>query len=198
MKTFYQILGNTVLANVTNMTVWFAMIFFIYLETKSVTATSIISGIYLVLTASLGIWLGSLVDHNKKKNVMILSGVISLIIYIIGFVMYVSFPAETWKNPTSVPLWIFNVLLLVGVIAGNIRSIAVPTLVTILIPEDDRAKANGLTGTAFGIAFLICSAISGLLVGAGGMYYVLILGISMMIFSILHMWFLPIPEKEIV
>lgn len=198
MKTFYQILANTVLSNVTNMTVWFALIFFIYLETLSVTATSIISGIYLVMTASLGIWFGSLVDHNKKKNVMILSGVISLIIYIVGFVMYISLPSETWKNPTSVPLWIFNVLLLVGVIAGNIRSIAVPTLVTILIPEDDRAKANGLVGTAFGIAFLICSAISGLLVGAGGMYYVLILGIGMMIFSILHIWFLPIPEKEIV
>ncbi len=198
MKTFYQILANTVLANVTNMTVWFAMIFFIYLETKSVTATSIVSGIYLVMTASLGIWFGSLVDHNKKKKVMILSGVISLIIYIIGFVLYISTPAETWKDPTSVTLWILNVLLLVGVIAGNIRSIAVPTLVTILIPEDERAKANGLTGTAFGIAFLICSAISGLLVGAGGMFYVLILGIVMMIFSILHIWFLAIPEKEIV
>ena len=60
-------------------------------------------------------------------------------------------PAETWKDPTSVTLWIFVLLLLFGVIAGNIRSIAVPTLVTILIPEDDRAKANGLTGTAFGI-----------------------------------------------
>ena len=198
MKTFYQILINSVLANITNMTVWFAMIFFIYLQTHSVTATSIVSGIYLVLTASLGIWFGSLVDHNKKKNVMILSGVISLIIYITGFVMYIALPAETWKDPTSVTLWIFNILLLVGVIAGNIRSIAVPTLVTILIPEDDRAKANGLVGTAFGIAFLICSAISGLLVGAGGMYYVLILGIAMMIFSILHMWFLQIPEKEIV
>jgi MFS transporter, DHA3 family, multidrug efflux protein len=198
VKTFYQILANTVLANVTNMTVWFAMIFFIYLETKSVTATSIVSGIYLVLTAGLGIWFGSLVDHNKKKNVMILSGLISLIIYIAGFIMYISLPAETWKDPTSVTLWTFNVLLLIGVIAGNIRSIAVPTLVTILIPEDDRAKANGLVGTAFGIAFLICSAISGLLVGAGGMYYVLILGIGMMLLSILHMWFLPIPEKEIV
>jgi DHA3 family multidrug efflux protein-like MFS transporter len=198
VKTFYQILGNTVLANITNMTVWFALIFFIYLETKSVTATSIISGIYLVFTASLGIWLGSLVDHNKKKNVLILSGVISLIIYIVGFVMYISFPAETWKNPTSIILWIFNILLLIGVIAGNIRSIAVPTLVTILIPEDDRAKANGLVGTAFGIAFLICSAISGILVGAGGMLYVLILGIAMMILSVIHIWFLPIPEKEIV
>ncbi len=198
MKTFYQILANTVLANVTNMTVWFAMIFFIYLETKSVTATSIVSGIYLVMTASLGIWFGSLVDHNKKKNVMILSGVISLIIYIIGFVIYISAPAETWKSPTSIILWIFVPLLLVGVIAGNIRSIAVPTLVTILIPEEARAKANGLTGTAFGIAFLICSAISGLLVGAGGMYYVLILGIAMMMLSILHIWFVEIPEKEIV
>lgn len=198
MKTFYQILANTVLANVTNMTVWFAMIFFIYLETKSVTATSIVSGIYLVMTASLGIWFGSLVDHNKKKTVMILSGVISLSIYIIGFIIYLIHPAETWKNPTSVTLWILNVLLLIGVIAGNIRSIAVPTLVTILIPEDNRAKANGLVGTAFGIAFLICSAISGILVGLGGMFYVLLLGIVMMILSILHMWFLHIPEKEIV
>ena len=198
MKTFYQILGNTVLANVTNMTVWFAVIFFIYLETKSVTATSIVSGIFLVFTAALGIWFGSLVDHNKKKNMMILSGVISLLIYIIGFGIYIALPAETWKNPTSVTLWVFNVLLLVGVIAGNIRSIAVPTLVTILIPEDDRAKANGLVGTALGIAFLICSAISGLLVGAGGMFYVLILGIVMMSLSIVHMWTLQIPEKEIV
>jgi MFS transporter, DHA3 family, multidrug efflux protein len=198
MKTFYQILGNTILANVTNMTIWFALIFFIYLETHSVTATSVVSGIYLVFTAGLGIWFGSLVDHNKKKNVMILSGIISLVIYIIGFGIYLSMPAETWKDPTSVVLWVFVLLLLFGVIAGNIRSIAVPTLVTILIPEDDRAKANGLTGTAFGISFLICSAISGLLVGAGGMYYVLMLGIGMMILSIVHMWFLPIPEKEIV
>ena len=101
-----------------------------------------------------------------------------MVIYIIGFVIYLSIPAETWKDPTSVVLWVLVLLLLFGVIAGNIRSIAVPTLVTILIPEDDHAKANGLTGTAFGISFLICSAISGLLVGAGGMYYVLMLGIG--------------------
>ena len=55
MKTFYQLLANAIIANVTNMTVWFALIFFIYLETRSVTATSVISGIYLLAVALSGI-----------------------------------------------------------------------------------------------------------------------------------------------
>lgn len=198
MKTFYQVLVNTLLANVTNMTVWFAMIFFIYLETRSVTATSIVSGIYLVAVALSGIWFGSLVDHNKKKNVMLLSGFVSLVIYSIGFVVYLSTPAETWKNPASLTLWIFVPLLLVGVIAGNLRGIALPTLVTILIPEDARDKANGLVGTTTGIVFLITSAISGFLVAHSGMYLVLILAMVVMTLSIAHLFAMEIPEKEIV
>lgn len=198
MKTFYQILANTLLANVTNMTVWFALIFFIYLETRSVTATSIVSGIYLVVVAISGIWFGSIVDHNKKKNVMLLSGFVSLVVYAICFVMYLATPAETWKNAASLTLWIFIPILLLGVTAGNLRSIALPTLVSILIPEDSRDKANGLVGTTTGIIFLITSAISGFLVAHSGMYLVFILALIVMTLSIAHLLFLNIPEKEIV
>lgn len=198
MKTFYQILANTLLTNVTNMTVWFALIFFIYLETKSVTATSIVSGIYLVVVAVSGIWFGSIVDHNKKKNVMLLSGFVSLFIYSIGLVVYLNVPAETWKNAASPTLWIFVPLLLLGVIAGNLRGIALPTLVTILIPEDSRDRANGLVGTTTGVIFLITSAISGFLVAHSGMYLVLIPAVIVMALSIAHLFFTEIPEKEIV
>jgi DHA3 family multidrug efflux protein-like MFS transporter len=198
MKTFHQLLANTILANVTNMTVWFALVFFVYLETRSVMATSFVSGIYLVVVALSGFWFGNLVDHNNKKRLMLLSGVVSLLIYAAALVVYLTAVPETWKNPASLTLWALVLLLLLGVIAGNIRGVALPTLITILIPEEERDKANGLAGTATGVAFLIVSAISGFLVGFAGMYLVLILAIGMMILSILHLWRLPIPEKEIV
>jgi len=180
------------------MTVWFALIFFIYLETRSVTATAIVSGIYLVAVALSGIWFGGLVDHHKKKYVMLISAFVSLTIYSIGFMIYLAAPAETWKDPSSPILWLFVTLLLTGVIAGNLRGIALPTLVTILLPEDSRARANGLVGTTTGLVFLVTSGISGFLVGHSGMYLVLILAMLVMLLSIIHLATISIPEKEIV
>lgn len=198
MKTFYQLLGNTIIANVTNMTVWFALVFFVYLETRSVIATSVVSGIYLVTVAISGFWFGSLVDHHKKKHVMLASGLVSLIIYAVAFAIYLAVEPETWKNPASFTLWVFVPLLLIGVIAGNVRGVALPTLITVLIPEGERDKANGMAGTATGIAFLIVSAVSGFLVGHSGMYLVLLLAMAMMVVTMIHLWTLPIPENEIV
>ena len=77
MSPFHLILGNNLVANVTNFTVWFAITFWVYLETKSVFATGMIAGLYLVLIAGSAIWLGSLVDHHRKKRVMLGSSVVS-------------------------------------------------------------------------------------------------------------------------
>ena len=73
MKTFYHLLANTQIASVINYTAWFAITFFVFLQTRSVFATGMISGIYLVLTTVSGFWFGSLVDRHKKKDVMLLS-----------------------------------------------------------------------------------------------------------------------------
>jgi len=198
LKTFYYLLGNNLATSVINFTVWFAIIFFVYLQTKSVLVTSILSGIYLVATALTGIWFGSLVDHHKKKTMMFISSAVSLVFYVVCFVIYQLAPIETFKDPTSVTLWVFVVLLTFGVIAGNIRGIAGPTLVTILVPEDRRDKANGLVGTASGVSFLITSVISGVLVAAGGMFYVLLLAMLVLLLSMLHLAYVSVPEKGIV
>lgn len=195
MKTFYQLLGNTLIASITNFTVWFAIIFYAYLQTQAVIATSVISGIFLVATALSGFWLGSIVDHNKKKNVMLLSSFISLVAFAVGFLIYQTAREEAFTNVASPILWIFVLILMAGVIAGNLRNIALPTLVTLLVPEKNRDRANGMVGTVTGIGFLVTSVISGILVGTAGMYLVLILAVITTLLAIVHLWFLDIPEK---
>lgn len=176
------------------MTVWFALVFFVYLQTKTVIVTSITSGIYLATVAFTGFWFGSLVDHNKNKSLMMVSSIVSLVMYVIGFSLYISSPSETFTQVSSPTLWLLIIILLAGVIAGNIRSIAIPTLVTIMVPEDKRDRANGLVGTTTGVIFLIVSIISGLLVGHSGMYVVLILAVVVTLISMVHLFFVPIEE----
>jgi MFS transporter, DHA3 family, multidrug efflux protein len=87
------------------------------------------------------------------------------------------------------------VLAMLGVIAGNIRSIALMTLVTVLIPEDRRDRANGLVGTTLGVSFLVTSVISGLLVAAGAMFYVLILAMTVLALSVVHLAFVRVEDR---
>jgi DHA3 family multidrug efflux protein-like MFS transporter len=194
MTVFYSILANNLVANVTNFTVWFAITFWVFLETQSVFATGMIAGIYLILTASSGIWFGSIVDHNPKRLVMLGSGVASFILYGVALAVHQAAPEGALQNVASVWLWAFILLVMIGVIAGNIRSIALPTLVTLMIPEDRRDKANGLVGMVTGIGFLTTSVISGFLVAWGGMLYTLIFALGLTAIAFVHMLFLKVDE----
>jgi len=149
-----------------------------------------------VSTALSGFWLGGLVDRYKKKYMMILSGVVSLISYSVAFLIYVTAAPGTFTYINSVTLWTFVPILMIGVIAGNIRNIALPTLITVLVPEKKRDRANGLAGTAGGVSFLIVSVISGFLVGHSGMYWVLILAILFTLITLAHLSSITIHEKK--
>jgi MFS transporter, DHA3 family, multidrug efflux protein len=194
-RAFVHLLVNTLLVSVINFTVWFAVTFWVFLETKSVLATGMVAGIFLVATALSGIWFGSLVDHHRKKTTMQVSALVSLAFYAVAFTLYQLTSEQTFANPASVMLWVFIVVSMFGVIAGNIRSIALMTLVTLLIPEDRRDRANGLVGTTLGVSFLVTSVISGLLVAAGGMFYVLLLGMVALTLSVVHLAFVRVEEQ---
>jgi DHA3 family multidrug efflux protein-like MFS transporter len=197
-RAFIQLLVNTLLVSVINFTVWFAVTFWVYLETKSVLATGMVAGVFLATTALSGMWFGSLVDRHRKKIMMQISAVVSLALYAIAFTLYQVTPEQIFSNPASLRLWIFVVLTMLGVITGNIRSIALQTLVTLLIGEDRRDKANGLVGTTNGVSFLVTSVISGLLVAAGGMLYVLLLGMAVLGVSVAHLALVRVGERSVV
>ena len=196
MKTFFALLANTLLVSVIDFTVWFAITFYVFLETRSVFATGMIAGLFLVATALTGIWFGGLVDHHRKKTMMQTSALVSVVLYAAALALYLLTPEERFRDPTSIVLWVFVVLLMAGVIAGNIRMIAMSTIVTVLIPDNRRDRANGLVGTASGISFLVTSVISGLLVGASGMLAVLVLALAVLPASVVHLSLVSVPERE--
>lgn len=193
-KTFYGVLANSLAASLTNTFVWFAVTFWVYLETKSVIATSVMAGVFTLTVAFSGFLLGSLVDRYNKKTVMLLSSLSSFVLYTVACVIYTVTPQETFKDASSIILWVFIVLALFGALAGNLRGIALSTLVTILIPEDIRDKANGLVGTANGVAFLVASILSGLVIGFLGVFWMLVGAIALNVLVILHLWTLAIPS----
>jgi DHA3 family multidrug efflux protein-like MFS transporter len=197
MTPFHLILVNNLVANVTNFTVWFAVTFWVFLETQSVFATGMIAGIYLVFTAAFGIWFGAIVDHNPKKLAMIGSSVVSGALYVIGLLMVVLEPEGAFTDPYGPYLWAFILIVMLGVIVGNIRSIALPTLVTILIPEGNRDKANGLVGMVSGIGFLTTSVISGFLVAYTGMLGVMVLSLAATVLVLVHLFFVQVDEGRV-
>ena len=197
-RVFAHLLANNLLVSVMNYTVWFALTFWVFLETGSVFATGLIAGIFLVATAATGIWFGSLVDHHRKHAVMQASAVASGLFYAVSLAVLLLAPEESFATAASVPLWVFIVLLMLGVISGNPRSIALPTLVTLLVPADRRDRANGLVGTVTGASMLVTSVISGLLVAYGGMTAVLVLALAVLAVAVAHLARVDIPEPRVV
>lgn len=201
MRPFDLVLGNSLVQNVTNFTVWFALVFWAFLETRSVFVTGVVGGIYMVFTAGFAIWFGSLVDHHRKKRVMLASSAASLMLYVIAYAARLALPEARMADVADWPLWVFIVLVMAGVIAGNVRMIALPTMVTALIPEPERAKANGLVGMVNGAGLVVTSAISGFLVAWGGMQTTLLVAIGLTALAFVHLWIVrfeePAPASQV-
>lgn len=197
MRRFYNVLVNTLIANVTTSYLWFALTFWVYLETKSVMATAIIGGSYMLLVAIFSLVFGTIVDRNKKKRVMLVSSLITLVTYLIAGLLFVVFPKSALIDWTSIVFWLFAGVILLGGVVEQMRNIALSTTVTLLVPKDDRDKANGLVGAVQGVAFLVTSVFSGLSIGLLGMGWTLCIAVVMTALALIHLAFVTIPEKAI-
>lgn len=134
-RIFYHLLGNNLLATVTNMFVWFAVTFWVFLETQSVLATSYIAGIFAVSNMVSAFFFGSIVDHTRKQTAMMYSSLLSLGFYLLAGIVYFTSDPASFTNATSVSLWLFVITLMLGSVAGNLRIIALSTVVTMLFTE---------------------------------------------------------------
>jgi len=195
-RTFAQVLVNTAVANVTTSFLWFALTFWVYLETRSVLATGIIGGAYMLLVAVCSMAFGTIVDRHRKHAVMVFAGAVTLVSFAIAFGFYTAFPESTLLDLGGPMFWLFSGVILFGAVIENMRNIALSTTVTLLIPVERHANANGLVGTVQGLAFMVTSVFSGLSIGLLGMGWTLLLAIALSAAALVHLLFLRIPEEQ--
>lgn len=198
VNNFYQVLLNTLIANVTTSYLWFALTFWVYLETRSVLATAIIGGTYMLFVALFSIVFGTIVDHNRKKTVMVASSIFTFAMFLLAGIIYMLSPKSALIDWQSGLFWLFAGTVLIGGVVENMRNIALSTTVTILVPKEGRDKANGLVGTVQGVAFMVTSVFSGLSIGLLGMGWTLAIATVLTGVALLHLLFVKIPEDEIV
>lgn len=196
MRTFFQVLANTAVANITTSFLWFALTFWVYIETRSVLATGIIGGAYMLLVAVFSMGFGTIVDRHRKHLVMVFAGVVTLIAFGVSGGLYLVFPEATLLDLGGPMFWIFSGIILFGAVIENMRNIALSTTVTLLVPVERHANANGMVGTVQGLAFLITSVFSGLSIGLLGMGWTLVIAIVMSAAALVHLLFLRIPEDK--
>ena len=195
-RAFLGVLVNTAAANVTTSYLWFALTFWVYLETRSVLATGIIGGAYMLLLAVFAMLFGTIVDRHRKHRVMVVSGIVTLVAFLVAGALWLAFPESALLDLGGPWFWVFSGVVLGGAVIENMRNIALSTTVTLLVPEDRRANANGLVGTVQGLSFVVTSVFSGLSVGQLGMGWTLAIAIVLTLAALVHLLTIRIPEER--
>src|SRR3546814_18468061 len=71
-RVFNRLLLNTLISGVTSTFLWFALVFWAYLETESVVVTGVIGAAFSLAMAFLGPAFGTYVDRHLKPDAMLL------------------------------------------------------------------------------------------------------------------------------
>ena len=194
-RTFVGILVNTALANITTSYLWFALTFWVYLETRNVIATGVVGGAYMLLIAVASISFGTFVDRYRKLAVMRFAAAFTLVMFVLSGVMFLLTPAARLLDLTQPWFWMFTLIILIGAVVENMRNIALSTTVTILIDPDRRANANGMVGMVQGLMFIVTSLLSGLSVGLLGMGWTIVVALVPTALAFAHLLTLRMPEE---
>lgn len=198
MGAFHALLVNTFVANASTAVLMFALTFWGYLETRSVLATSLMGGMYMLLMAVLAVPFGGLVDRHHKKSVMVLAALVSVVFFGAALVLYLLTPYSELVRLDRPWFWALVTLVMLGCVVESIRGIALSTAVTLLVPSERRANANGLVGMAFGATFLVAGVFSGFAYARLGLFWVIVIGLAIAAVTWLHLMTMRIDEPRIV
>lgn len=197
MKRFLNILINIAVANTSTFFLWSALSFWLYLETHSVLILSILSGTFMTLVTLSGMFFGTIVDKHRKKKVIAVSSVIAIAFLLLAGSVFLIFDRQEIADMSSPAFWIFSLSILLSALVSNLRSIALSTTVSILVPKEDYARANGMVGMVQGFGMIANTVFSGLVIGRMGLEWAMYITLILSGLALIHLFFVSIPENRL-
>ena len=131
---FRRLLLNPLVTGVTSSFLWFALTFWVYLETRSVVATGIIGGAFSITSAVLGPVFGTFVDRHRKSTALTETTALSVAAFAVATVVFVTVGADDLLRLGSPWFWVLVAATLLGAVAGQMRA-ALCHVAAIGVPE---------------------------------------------------------------
>ncbi|GIU90310.1 MAG: hypothetical protein KatS3mg010_1409 [Acidimicrobiia bacterium] len=122
-RIFRQLLANTLVAGVTGTFLWFALTFWVYLETRSVVATGVIGGAFSISSAVLGPFFGTYVDRHRKHRALVATNVVSVVCFSLATAIFVAVGTDTLLRLSSPWFWLLVGTTLLGSVSVGMRGI---------------------------------------------------------------------------
>jgi DHA3 family multidrug efflux protein-like MFS transporter len=193
---FRRLMANSLVAGVTSTFLWFALTFWVYLETRSVVATGVIGGTFSLVAAIVGPLIGTYVDHHRKHTSLVLTSGMAAVSFAVATVVFYSVDADDLLQLDGPWFWLLVASTLMGSVAGNARAVVLATCVTILVPARHRDRANGVVGTVTGVSFAITSVFSGIVIGSVGMGSAYLIALVLTVGALVHVTTIRFDEPE--
>jgi DHA3 family multidrug efflux protein-like MFS transporter len=193
---FRRLLANTLVTSFTSSFLWFALTFWVFLETRSVLATGFVAGAFSLSSAALGPLFGTFVDRHRKHTAMMLATALAVVGFGVATAVYAFVDSDARLQLAGPWFWLLIGATLVGAVAAQMRGIALSTCVTLLVPESQRDRANGMVGAVNGVSFAVTSVASGLVVGQLGMGWAYGGSLVLIAGGLLHLRTIRIHERQ--
>jgi DHA3 family multidrug efflux protein-like MFS transporter len=195
-SAFRKLMVNSLVSGVTSTFLWFALTFWVYLETRSVVTTGVIAGTFSLVSAIVGPLIGTFVDHHRKHTSLLLTSTIAVTSFGLATAIFYGHGTDDLLQLDNPWFWLLIASTLMGSVAGTARAVVLATCVTILVPARHRDRANGVVGTVTGLSFAITSVFSGLVIGSVGMGWAYVIALVLTAGALAHVATIRFDEPE--
>jgi len=158
----------------------FALIFWIYGQTKSVMSLSLMIFCHYVPYVIVSMLAGAIVDRSKKKTILIVSDFISFMLTALLLVFF---------NTGNVTIWMVYMVNIVNGFTGAFQSPASSLVVKLLVDKDKLEKVSGLNSFTSSLITVITPVLAASFKAFIGVRGILVLDMATFIFAFLVLLF---------